>query len=453
MGYLELTQASSATARRFPVYLQPTRLGCSPDCEICLPIPVLRGEHALLDWDEDLPWLLPLSPDQLLVSGRPIPRGAFLAPGDRIDLAEGVSLRWIPEGLLSEAERPDVSEHPRADGPAGPRPAPAANWARVARKRWRSPDLNTRAEFFADLLRRLEDGEPLGRAMEAASWSRLPALAQQLSADIYAGHSLSEALGHHPDCFTPYELGMLAAGEEGGMLERQLRVLASSMQGTQILRDRLCTSMLAAFLVLGLSLPCLVLLPVLRSQGSLVFWTGVLASMVATALGVALLVAVWYLLGLLPACQRLEEEFLARLPILGPVLRLRAGGRFLRSLGPLLTAGLPLQRAALLASGCTGSPKYTALLLEAARKIEAGSPVLDSLAPTGLLTPRVLAEVGQGEYQGNLPERLAHADQTLREVASRATLAAFNVVVVALSLLLAGLSLAGASLLRTLLMP
>lgn len=54
-----------------------------------------------------------------------------------------------------------------------------------------------------------------------------------------------------------------------------------------------------------------------------------------------------------------RKDAVERLPRLGPVLRLRMGGRFLRALGPLLHAGMQVQ------AGCTGSTKHALALVEA----------------------------------------------------------------------------------------
>lgn len=502
MGYLEVVQGPDGTNSRFEIFRKKTVIGRSAGCEVCLPSYAIARQQAVLEWFDDLPLLMPVSTATILVNGQEIPRGAFLAPHDWIILGTNVSLRWLPAGVLDSApqeETPPAPEPPAlveaptpapepAPAPAEEEPAPApprvgrptrvmealpaAQAApprraappappvvpptpprRKAAERWRTVTLRARAGFFADLMFRLQAREPIQRAVQEVAEARLPRLAPTLTREILGGRSLSEALGRFPECFTPYELGMIAAGEEAGTLESQLMVLATSMKGAVALRGRLLGWMLPAFLAVGLGLPMLMLRPLVQDQGPAAFFGGLLLSMLGTALLVSLLMALRYVLARFAGYRRLEEDLMERLPVIGPMLRLRAGGRFLRSLGPLLNAGLQVQRAALLAAGCTGSTKHALSLVKAARQIERGSPVLDSLAPTGLLSADVLSEVGKGEERGDLPERLAAAAERLHVAASRATETAIPVVAATLSALLLAAMLISVEVARVLMEP
>lgn len=493
MGYLEVVQGPPGTSPRFEVFRKKTLVGRAPGCEVCLNTYALTRQQAVIEWFDELPLLMPLSSATILVNGHEIPRGTFLAPYDWIILATNVSLRWLPAGvlppreeeppaepvhLLHEPQAPEPEAEPAPAPEPAPRPQPVPTKARPApaspastrtappppptppprprRKvsdRWRNVSLRARAGFFADLMFRLQARSPIHRAVQDVAEVRLPSLAPSISKEILAGRTLAETLGRFPEVFTPYELGMIAAGEEGGTLEAQLQTLASSMKGAVALRGRLLGWMLPGLLALGLGLPMLRLRPLLQDQGPAAFLGGIFLSLLGTALIVSLALAARYVLARFARYRQLEETLLERLPVLGRVLRLRAGGRFLRSLGPLLSAGLQVQRAALLAAGCTGSTKHAISLVEAARKIERGSPVLDSLAPTGLLSKDVLAEVGKGEDRGDLPERLAAAAETLHVAASRATERALPLVAATLTALLLAAMLLSLEAARVLMQP
>lgn len=472
MGVLEVVQGPDGCPALFVVFRARTRIGRARECEVSLPGSSLARHHAVLEWYDELPLLMPVDESPILVNHQPVPRGAFLAPGDLVALGPETWLRWVP---APSALRPEPSTAQEPGGPEEPaepeallsdpsapeevaRPAPgpslAEAWGQSWRRlrSWRGVSLRARALFFSELVRRLEAHEPIHRAVEAAATTRLPQIARSLSSQILAGRGLAEALGHFSECFTPYELGMVQAGEESGRLEGQLQVLASSMRGAVELRRRLLGWLSPAILVIGLGLPMAMLHPLLQSRGRLAFLAGLVLSTLATALVVFLGALLRDVLCGFASYRIREEALLERLPVVAPVLRLRAGGRFLRSLGPLLESGIPVQRAALLAAGCTGSTRHALGLLEAARRIERGSPVLDALVPTGLLSAETLAEVGRGEEHGDLPRRLAAAEDRLHVAAGRATEAALPVVAAALSLPLAALMLAFLAVARSLLL-
>jgi len=229
---------------------------------------------------------------------------------------------------------------------------------------------------------------------------------------------------------------MVAAGEEAGILEGQLQALAASLE-----EDRRCRRLLARGLGLALpllasGLPLLLLRPLL-DLGPLAYGAGLTAALTVTALKGLTLWATLSVLRRSSTWRRLVDVVVDRLPLLDHALRLRTGARFLQALGPLLASGMQAHRAALLAAGYTGTTTHTVVLMEAAMRMEKGDPVLDSLAPTGLLGPEVLVEVEKGEEHGDLPERLATASARLQE-ASRAALGrAFPVLLAGPALLVA----------------
>ncbi len=436
MGYLEIRQEATGAAPRFAVHRRPTRVGRSASCEICLPTPLLQAEHVSLEWEGNNLICTSLVEAPLIVGGQPKTGAVRLAAHDRIDVAKGISLHWIPKDQLSDAQRREAQllEEPSESDQKAPE--------RRSRLVLRGPSVSRRRAFFAEVLRLLEGGMPFQRSAEAAAWAKIPGLADELIPDIQAGSSLSDALARFRGCFSPYELGMLAAGESGGMLERQLQLLVTSLKGSQALSQRFRDTVYPLFMLVGLAVPAWILWPMRKTHDDMVFVASVLVSLLVAGLVGQLLEWLRQGFQLFGWFRLLEENILVSLPVFGPVLRLRAGGRFMRALGPLLEAGLPGPRATRLGAGCTGSEKYARALDRAARQMEGGDPLLDSLASARLFPAEILAEVGRGEDQGRLPESLAAAEEKLHELASRATMSAFPVGVLTALAFLAGLGAA-----------
>ena len=449
MGCLELIQGPEVTGTRYPLHRVEMTIGRSPECDMHLDSPALSLIHASIEWYEKLPVLLPKSSREIYVNGNPIPQGTFLRPNDFILLGTGVALRWLPVSVLAKEERPAPAPETDLEVEAAtpepeicaepstetPRPEPG-----------KKATTSQRAAFFADLAGRLERGEPIRRAVEESAQAFMPVLAGPLHEALGSGQDLAETLARFPKIFTPYELGMVAAGEEAGLLDELLRTLSDSLEAEhRARRRRLQTAgWTCPFLALIVTALCLVLLGV--SPGPAGF---------KSTLGLSLAVTTLLALSLgmtLKALQRRHwfnrqtDRLLDRLPLIGSALRLQAGERFLKVLGPLLRSGLPAHRGALLAAGCTGSATHTMALRHAADRIEKGEPVLDSLAPTGLLSAEVLAEVEKGEEHGDLPERLAASSARLEEASHTALARAVPFLVLGPALLVALLSALSAAL-------
>lgn len=413
MGFLESRQGA-----RFPVYWKRSLIGRSSGCEIHLEETAISRHHAVLDWYERTPVLMNMSANSTtVVNGQSIPNGASLGPRDYIVLGGEVALQWIPVEIMAEEEE-------RRKAAAAVAPAPAAPPTRPRRRglpltlRIRDlcvgAPLEGRAAFFSDLSARLEKGESIVRAVGEAAGAGLPRLAPYLAQAVESGRGLSDAMAQFPGSFDLYEDSMVSAGEEAGTLGAQLQVLSRSLTDSLAVRRMLAQRL--RFGLGGVALAGVALLaPFALVHGAAAFgWAVGQAFVVAAALGALLTLAV-RLLGHSLAVRQQQEALVEGLPNLGPALRFRAGARFLRALGPLLNAGLQVQRAAVLAARCTGSAIHGVRLLRTAQEISDGTPVRDALGATGILPYDILAEVGQGEEAGDLPERLAAASDGLAE--------------------------------------
>jgi len=444
MGCLELLYGPGFPGTRYPLRRVALTIGRSPDCNLHLESPALSQFHATIEWYEKLPVLLPKSRREIYVNGQPIPRGTFLRPNDFILLGTGVALRWLPVSVLAREERPTPAEEavPDDGAPTPDQETPAALSTEMPEPEPEQEAATTsqRAAFFADLAGRLEQGEPIRRAVEESAQAFMPSLAGPLHEALGSGQGLAETLARFSDCFTAHELGMVAAGEEAGLLDELLRTLSASLEEEHRARRRHLRAAGWASPLLALVVAGLCLVPLGRQLGSTAFGLALGLSLAGTTLlGLALWMTLqgmqrrhWF--------SRQADRMLDRLPLVGSALRLQAGERFLKALGPLLRSGLPAHRAALLAAGCTGSTTHTMALMHAAGRIEKGDPVLDSLAPTGLLSAEVLAEVERGEEQGDLPERLAAASAHLEQASRTALAQAFPLLALAPALLVASLS-------------
>lgn len=438
MGYLEVTRGPRPGAR-YPLYHKRSLIGRSPACEVQLGERSVSRYHAALDWFDGAPMLMHLSKgNTTLLNGQVVPDTTLLEPRDTLQIGAKTSLQWIPLALLAEEEEQRKNAPPPVEAPA---PVGSAGgrvpWTLRIWDLLRGGSLAARVRFFEELSGRLEKGESILLAVAESAGLALPRLAPCLAYVVRSGRDLGEALARFPGTFDHYETGLVGAGEEAGTLAAELQVLAASLAESLAWRRALARRLLLGGGVLTI-LAVLLLAPAIQAEGAREFGIALGATVAAAGLLAGLLATLVRLTGLIPFCRVQQELFLEAIPRLGAALRLRAAARFLRSLGPLLEAGLQVHLALRLAACCTGSLRQGRRLACAAEASAQGKPVWEALGGTRVFPEDVLAEIERGEEEGNLPARLASVAE---DMASRARTGMDQALGTVVRLLLAGLAL------------
>lgn len=430
-GYLEHVRDGRLVARH-PVRRRRTMIGRSSSCGVVLDDTAVSRHHAVFEWFDHIPALYNVSANSTTqVNGQGIPKGASLGPRDEVLLGGTVLLRWIPLEFLAkeeenwkalEAARLEQEQQARTPGVEVEKPAvrtqrgAAPPFSLRVRDFFLGAPLRSRVIFFRMMKSRLENRGSIAQAVEEAGTSALPRLVPYLLDRVDAGMGLAETLSIFPGTFGLYEDGMVRAGEESGTMETQLGVLVTSLEEAIALREALVRRLGRALLWAGLAI-VVATLPILWKMGALRWLvTAGLTLGAGALLGLLLLPAFHMMATSLPLRQR-AEAFLAGTSRYGPALRLQAGARFLGVLGTLLSAGLYVPRAALIAARCSGSLFYGTLLLESTEKLSTGSSVREALSMGGFLSPEVLDQIDRGEEEGRLPEVLIQASNDLGQQA------------------------------------
>jgi len=438
MGYLEVTRGPRLGSR-YPLYHKRSLIGRSPACEVQLGERSVSRYHAALDWFDGVPMLMHLSKSNTtLLNGQVVPDTTLLEPRDTLDVGSKVALQWIPLALLAEEEQQRKSSPPPVQAPTlvgvtGGR----IPWVLRLRDLLRGGSLSARVHFFEELSKRLEKGESILLAVAEAAALALPHLAPYLAFVVRSGRDLGEALARFPGTFDHYETGLVSAGEEAGTLAAELQVLADSLAESLAWRRSLARRLFWGGLVL-FGLTILLLAPALQAEDPHRFGIALGGSVALAGVLAGFLAVLVRLTGLLPFFRVQQELFLEATPVLGSALRLRAAARFLRSLGPLLEAGLQVHLALRLAACCTGSIRQGRRLACAAEGSAQGRPVREALAETGVFPEDVLAEIEQGEEEGNLPARLGKVSE---DMAARARAGMTRALGTAVRLLFVGMAL------------
>jgi type IV pilus assembly protein PilC len=247
----------------------------------------------------------------------------------------------------------------------------------------------------------------------------------QVKASVEGGLTLSDALRKHPKIFDNLFVNLVAAGEAGGILDTILQRLSVYMEKAMKLKRRVKGAMVYPIAVLGIAFLVVTILltkvvPVFEKMfkdfggGKLPAPTQFVidvSHLLATSL--PYIIAIFVALGFtLRAVLRTHKGRLAfdglllKLPVLGNVLRKVVVARFTRTMGTLLSSGVPILDAMDIVAKTAGNKVVENGIQYARGKIAEGKDLATPLMETALMPPMVVQMIAVGEQTGALDQML-----------------------------------------------
>jgi type IV pilus assembly protein PilC len=241
---------------------------------------------------------------------------------------------------------------------------------------------------------------------------------------VESGSTLANALRQFPKIFDPLYCNMVEAGETGGILDTILQRLSGYIEKAVKLKRAVQSAMIYPVSVLGIAGGVILLLlwKVVPIFATLFAGLGVdlplptrivisLSHAVATfALPLIILVGVgiwglkqWYQT---PGGRMFIDSFVLKLPLLGPLMRKIGVARFTRTLGTLITSGVPMLEAMDITARTSGNAVIEKAILSVRKAIESGRTIVDPLRETGVFPNMVVQMIGVGEQTGALDAML-----------------------------------------------
>lgn len=298
--------------------------------------------------------------------------------------------------------------------------------------RVRGRDLLAMTQQLATLA---EAGVPLDRALsileELAPNPRLKVIIADLLHSVRGGASLSDALAkHHPRPFPRLYINMVRAGEKGGVLEVSLRRLAEFLESRAAFTDAVVSALayplvittagagavifLLTFVVprfatifadlkQAIPLPTQILLSI---SGALhdYWWLG--------GLGVLAAVLAWRVWTGTPDGRAQWDRVLIGLPRFGPLLRKIETARFARTLGTMLTSGVPMMGALAVVGDMMSNQVVARAVGRLGDSVRRGSTLATGMAEHAFFPILAVHMVRVGEETGRLEEMLLKTAET-----------------------------------------
>lgn len=240
---------------------------------------------------------------------------------------------------------------------------------------------------------------------------------------VEGGESLSRAMQRHPRTFNNLFIGLIRAGEIGGVLEESLQRLSTFLEADVALRRKVASAltypilvMIAAVGIVAFLVGCIVpeFAKLFKDIGlkdtDFPAMTKFLIDLSANfqknfvVIAVTLVVVIvgWRMFTSTRFGRRLADRIKLKIPVFGKLHHKVCMARFSRTMGTLLTSGVPILQAMETVAGTVGNSIMSDAVLDARARIREGDRIGDPLEASKMFPPMVVHMIGVGEESGSL---------------------------------------------------
>ncbi len=294
----------------------------------------------------------------------------------------------------------------------------------------RSPKIKTKdvAVFFRQFSVMIDAGLPLVQCLEILAANQENQAFQKtltgVRTTVEGGSTLANAMRQYPKVFDDLTTNMMEAGETGGILDIILQRLAVYVEKAVKLKSAVKSALiypvsvisLAALIVgallkwvvpifanlfagLGVTLPLPTRIVVGMSAFIGQFWWFMILGMVGMTFGIKQIRAN-------PKGRYYTDHMLLKTPVVGVLLRKIAVARFTRTLGTLITSGVPILEGLSITARTSGNAVLEEALMKVRKAIEEGRTIVDPLRESGVFPNMVSQMIGVGEATGAMDSML-----------------------------------------------
>ena len=242
--------------------------------------------------------------------------------------------------------------------------------------------------------------------------------------DVESGSTFADALEKHPRVFDELFVNLVAAGEVGGILDTILSRLAAYIEKAMKLAKQVKSAMVypATILAVALIVTTVLLLYVIPIFGEMFQDFGAaLPAPTLIVLAISAFTRKYFLLGLVlivllvlgirwyyrqEGGRRRIDRLLLRLPIFGDLLRKIAVARFSRTLGTMVSSGVPILEGMDIVAKSAGNKIIEEAIIKARASISEGKTISEPLSESKVFPVMVTQMVSVGEATGALDTML-----------------------------------------------
>ena len=288
--------------------------------------------------------------------------------------------------------------------------------------------------FTRQLATLIDSGLPLLRSLTVLHKQEpnplLKSTIGNLADSVQGGSTFSESLATHPRVFNKLYVNMVKAGELGGVLEIVLNRLAEYQEKAQKLKNKIVSAMVYPVIVMFIAVAILVFLMIfivpkfkemftetdeeLPMISQIVFGMSefmltrsfIVPNFVFIFIAFFILVILFNMWGRTKPGRKIIDAMKLRMPIFGDIQRKSSVSRFARTLGTLVTSGVPILQALNITRDTAGNVVISRAIEKVHEAVKEGESIVTPLQSSGVFPNMVISMVDVGEETGQLPEML-----------------------------------------------
>ena len=283
--------------------------------------------------------------------------------------------------------------------------------------------------FTRQLATMIDAGLPLVQCLDIlGSQTENKTLAKtvnQVRSDVESGATFADALKKHPKIFDNLYCNMVAAGEAGGILDTILGRLAAFMEKFAKIKGQIKSAMIYPSVILFVAVSVVALLMVVvvpmlanifvEAKMQLPFPTRVVMAISNFLKSWGGLVLLFVIIGFFVALrqfrktekgQRTTDAIALKIPVAGSLIQRVAVAKFTRTLGTLLTSGVPILEGLLIVSRTAGNKVVEEAILATRQSVSEGKTLADPLGRAKIFPAMVVSMISVGEATGALDNML-----------------------------------------------
>jgi type IV pilus assembly protein PilC len=283
--------------------------------------------------------------------------------------------------------------------------------------------------FTRQLATMIDAGLPLVQSLEILSSQQDDKLFKEIirgiREDVESGSTFAGALKKHPTTFNELFTNLVVAGEEGGILDTILTRLSNYIEKAEALKKKVKSALIYPATIVGVAVIVVMILmlfviPVFESMFKSAGQSLPLPTLITLGLSKLIKKYVVIIIPGLILCFYLFRKYyqtekgktlfdflLLKSPVFGPLFQKIAVARFSRTLGTLVSSGVPILDGLNIVSKASGNKIIETAILNARASIREGETISEPLGRSGNFPPMVIQMISVGESTGALDSMLS----------------------------------------------
>ncbi|PYL61449.1 MAG: pilus assembly protein PilC [Verrucomicrobia bacterium] len=337
---------------------------------------------------------------------------------------------FFPTSVIEEAiSSPDGKEARRREAMAARVTKPRAKKG-ITLFRRRKVKSKVLMIFTRQLATLVDSGLPLLRSLHVLAKQERDKLLKKtinkLADSVQSGSTFSDALALHPRIFNNLYVNMVKAGEVGGVLELVLTRLSEFQEKAAKIKNKVIAAMVYPGIVMTMAVGIMCFLLVFIVPRFEMIFHDLLGDkplppvtrfvlavsdfmqhrVLIIVAAIVVIVTLYKFIGRTRRGRLVIDNFKLRMPLFGNLNRKTAISRFARTLGTLVTSGVPILQALNITRETAGNAAIALAIGQVHDRVKEGESIVQPLEASRVFPPMVVSMVDVGEETGKLPEML-----------------------------------------------